>query len=293
MAELRHLVDRYRIRGMYWVDDIFTGDKPWVRAFCEALADSELELEWGCQSRVESVDPPLLRLMRAAGCVQIAFGVESGSKRVLREMKKGTTWNAAVSAFDMTHNAGLRTGASFILGTPGETHKDVEDTLELAARLRSDWTVFFFSTPYPGTELWHQVLANGGGAQLPAYGVDWNNRQNQTPFLITGLQPSELAEYRQLAQNRHFRPNYLRARNMGYAARLAWVALRDPQLVVEAAQVVMRGGRLDDAVEAWFAADRARVTLRRRVGRPLFGMDPARATSSQSKLSSSPRAIAK
>jgi Fe-S oxidoreductase len=71
LAELDELVARWAIRGVYWVDDIFTGDKPWVRAFCKALARRPYRLEWACQSRVESVDRRTLELMRDAGCVQV------------------------------------------------------------------------------------------------------------------------------------------------------------------------------------------------------------------------------
>ncbi len=263
LAELDTLVERWAIRGVYWVDDIFTGDKPWVRALCRALARRPYRLEWGCQSRVESVDRETLSLMRDAGCVQVDFGVESGSKAVLRRMKKGTTWNSVVAAFDLAHDVGLRTGASFILGSPGETESDVRETLALAERITSDWTVFFFSTPYPGTELWGELRGAGLDAALPDYGPAWNNRQSRTPFRTGGLDPDALARWRRTAQNRFFRRNYLHSRNMPFAARLAAGALRRPSLIRDAARVVARGGRLDDAVEAWFAADRERVVLGR------------------------------
>jgi len=270
LSEVDELVARYRIRGIYWVDDIFTGDKVWVRQFCEALARRPYRLEWGCQSRVESADVRTLSAMRDAGCVQVDYGVESGSKAVLRRMKKGTTWDSVVRAFDLTHEVGLRTGASFILGSPGETEADVRETMALAERIASDWTVFFFSTPYPGTELWHEVRSDARAAGFPSYGDAWNNRQRTSPFPLSEVQPERLAELRRDAQNRHFRANYLRRRNLRFAARLTKVAIQEPALLQQAAGVFLRGGRLDDAVEAWFAADRARVTLRRR-GAPSGG----------------------
>lgn len=264
LAEIDHLVQRYSVRGLYFVDDIFTGDRPWVRSFCEALADRGHGLEWGCQSRIESVDRLTLARMRAAGCVQVDFGVESGSKAVLRGMKKGTSNSRVVKAFDLVHAMGMRTGASFILGSPGESDADIRQTLTLARRIRSDWTVFFFSTPYPGTELWHQLRQQGRLDDLPDYGDAWNNRQARTPFPVGDLSPQRLAWWRGVAQNQHFRRNYLRRRNLTYALRLAGVAVQRPALIGQAVQLAVRGGRLDDAVEAWFAADRARVTLRRR-----------------------------
>ena len=260
IAELHHLVEEYDVRGVYFVDDIFTGDRRWVRRFCAALARAPFRLEWACQSRVESVDRGLLEAMRAAGCVQVDFGVESGSKRVLRRMKKGTTAASVARAFDLAHDVGLRTGASFILGSPDEEASDLDETLALARRIRSDWTVFFFSTPYPGTELWHELKQSGQLDGLPEYGAVWNNRQNQTPFDQGPLSPEALAAYRRRAQNQHFSRNYLSPRNLRYAARLARQAAARPHLWLEAGRSLLLGGRWDDAVEAWFAEDRARVT---------------------------------
>ena len=269
LAELDLLVERYAIRGVYWVDDIFTGDREWVRQLCAELARRPYDLEWGCQSRVTGIDRPTLDAMREAGCVQVDFGVESGSQRTLNRMKKGTKVQHIVDAFDLVHDAGLRTGASFIFGSPGEDAEDVWETIALADRIRSDWTVFFFSTPYPGTELWGQVRDTDYFSAFPDYGESWNNRQARTPFMMTGLSPERLAELRRVAQNRAFRRNYLHRRNLGYAMRLLGVAMGQPALLRDAMLTFLTGGRLDDAVEAWFAADRERVTTRRYRSEPV------------------------
>ena len=263
LAELDLLVRRYAIRGVYWVDDIFTGDRQWVRDLCAELIRRPYKLEWGCQSRVTGIDRPTLEAMKAAGCVQIDFGVESGSQTILNRMRKGTRPDSILQAFELVRDVGMRTGASFIFGTPGEEEGDAMATIELARQLQSDWTVFFFSTPYPGTELWGQVRETNFFELFPDYGEEWNNRQTKTPFSMTNLSPEQLAAFRRLAQNEAFRRNYLHTRNIGYAARLTAVALRQPHLIGKAISVAFQGGRLDDAVEAWFAADRARVTTRR------------------------------
>ncbi|MFT4979734.1 MAG: anaerobic magnesium-protoporphyrin IX monomethyl ester cyclase [Myxococcota bacterium] len=263
LAELDLLVDRYAIEGVYWVDDIFTGDRQWVRELCARLTERPYRLEWGCQSRVTGIDRPTLEAMKAAGCVQVDFGVESGSQRILNQMKKGTRTSDIEEAFALVHDVGLRTGASFIFGSPGEEAEDVLETIALADRIQSDWTVFFFSTPYPGTELWQQVRDSDFFELFPDYGESWNNRQRKTPFTMTALSPQQLAEFRRIAQNRAFRRNYLHTRNSGYALRLLGVAMSQPVLIRDAIVTFLTGGRLDDAVEAWFAADRAKVTARR------------------------------
>lgn len=255
LAELRHLVQRDRIRGMYFVDDVFTHDREWTLAFCTALRESELQLEWGCQARVTAVDRELLLAMKAAGCVQVDYGVESGSPRILRKMRKGTTPEQIVAAFDLTHEVGLRTGASFVLGGPGETAEDLALTEQLAERIRSDWTVFFLSTPYPGTVLWRQLAHLR--EQWPAFGEVWNNRVMPAPMPQDGAPAAVVTATRARLQNRFFRSNYLRRRNLRFALRLV-PTLADPQVARTAAKVMTGRGRLDDVVEVAFSTWRGR-----------------------------------
>lgn len=250
IAELDQLVTRDRIRGMYWVDDVFTHDRAWVLTFCEALRARPYRLRWACQSRVTSVDGALLAAMRNAGCVQVDFGVESGSATVLKGMHKAITPTDVEEAFSLARSAGLRTGASFILGSPGETEEDLKATAELARRIDSDWTIFFFSTPYPGTELYERAESRWGQT-WPAFGERWNNRVGPTPLPHGGLDPALVARTRARLQNRHFARNYLHPRNVPFILRLA-TTLPHPDVRAALARVVL-AGRLDEVVEAAFA----------------------------------------
>ncbi|MBM4364828.1 MAG: radical SAM protein [Deltaproteobacteria bacterium] len=251
-AELSLLQRRDGVRGLYWVDDVFTHDRDWTLATCEAIRP--LGLHWGCQSRADAVDGPLLRAMKAAGCVQVDVGVESGSPRLLKAMHKGVKPAQVVEAFDTIHASGLRAGASFILGYPGETEDDILATAALAARIRADWTVFFLATPYPGTELWRRH--EGEAAAWPDWGESWNNRVSPGPMIAGPVPPEAVASWRARLQNRHFRRNYLRARNVPFMLRLLGTLPRRP--VREAvANWLVDGGRADSVVEAAFSEWRA------------------------------------
>lgn len=251
MAELDELVERDHIRGMYWVDDVFTHDRAWVMAFCAALRARPYRLAWGCQSRVTSVDRELLEAMRDAGCVQVDFGVESGSARLLKSMHKSITPTDVVEAFSLAKSVGLRTGASFILGSPDETEADLAATEDLSRRIDSDWTIFFFSTPYPGTEL-YEVTAPTFSGQWPQFGESWNNRVGPTPLANGGLDPELVVRTRARLQNRHFVRNYLHRKNVPFILRLARTLPR-PE-VRAAVKRSVRSGRLDEVVEAAFSS---------------------------------------
>ncbi len=254
LSEIDQLVDEDRVRGLYWVDDVFTHHRAWVLELCAALVKRPYRLRWACQARVTAVDGPLLRAMKQAGCVQVDFGVESGSARILRAMHKGIAPRDVIEAFDLAHATGLRTGASFILGSPGETEEDIAETAALAARIRSDWTVFFFSTPYPGTELgdregpWRE--------SWPSWGERWNNRVGPTPIPQGGPPADRVVAARRALQNQHFRRNYLHLQNLPFILRLAGT-LREGQVRRAILGCARRSGRLDDVVEAAFSAWRA------------------------------------
>jgi radical SAM superfamily enzyme YgiQ (UPF0313 family) len=87
-AELEHMIAAYRIDGFAIVDDNFIVNKPKVRDICLSIQD--LGLRWSALSRVDTVDQALLKDMAAAGCIEVKFGVESGSEALLKAMRKNT-----------------------------------------------------------------------------------------------------------------------------------------------------------------------------------------------------------
>lgn len=87
--ELEHLIPNYDVGGFAIVDDNFVVNKVRVRDICNQISD--LQLQWSALSRVDTVDEELLADMAHAGCIEVKFGVESGSETLLRSMRKNTT----------------------------------------------------------------------------------------------------------------------------------------------------------------------------------------------------------
>ena len=108
-TELVHLMDRYRIKGFGIVDDNFIVNKRKVTDICEHITD--LGLTWSALSRVDTVDRPLLDAMADAGCIEIKYGVESGSETLLKAMGKNTTRAQIKKAFALTADAGIEAKA--------------------------------------------------------------------------------------------------------------------------------------------------------------------------------------
>lgn len=158
--EIELLIKEFGIDTVWFVDDTFTLNKKRVLEFCRKMAERKVRITWGCQAHVKTADAEMFSAMKQVGLVQLDFGVESGSDSVLKALKKDSTAAEIDRAFEIADQCGLRTTATFMFGSPGETMADVEQTMQLAKKIRPDFVSSFFITPYPGTELMTMVEEN-------------------------------------------------------------------------------------------------------------------------------------
>lgn len=161
LDEISTLVQTYGVREICFNDDSFTMNRARAEAICDRIRASGLDLTWTCNTRVNLVRPDLLARMRAAGCISIGYGVESGSDAVLASISKGITLAAARDAVRWTQEAGIEARASFILGLPGETRQTIADTLAFSRSLNADFVIYNLAIPIPGTELYDEAKAAG------------------------------------------------------------------------------------------------------------------------------------
>jgi anaerobic magnesium-protoporphyrin IX monomethyl ester cyclase len=159
MKEIAYLVDCYRLDGIYFHDETFTINYEWVKNLCQEL--KPLNLRWGCQTRVNLVSDELLKIMQSAGCIQIDFGIESASKRVLKSIKKGTTPEQAIIALELARRNNIKSFASFMVGLPGETEDDLMENVNFLKKVKPDYTYFNLYTPFPGTEAAESAIKEG------------------------------------------------------------------------------------------------------------------------------------
>ncbi len=142
---------------VFFQDDCFTLNKGRVHSFCDEVEKRGLEFDWECLSRVDTIDEDAATRMREAGCRRIFFGLESGSEEILKIMNKRTTPEQGRRAVEAATSAGIKTGAFFIIGYPGETDETMLETLRFASSLPLDYLSFSFPYPIPGTGLYERV----------------------------------------------------------------------------------------------------------------------------------------
>ncbi|MGB2986213.1 MAG: radical SAM protein [Phycisphaerae bacterium] len=159
--EMIDLQENYNCGFIFFIDSIFEANKGRAHAICDEIRRRGVKVPWGCEGHVRMVDRETLHVMRAAGCVNIAYGIESGSQRVLDRIGKGTKLEDVDEAIRLTHAVGISTSGLFILGLPGETRDQMERTIELAAKLPLDLAQFTLFVPFPGSRYFEELSAAG------------------------------------------------------------------------------------------------------------------------------------
>lgn len=159
LDELEFLHRRYHIDSFFINDDSFTVSEGRVREFCEGLQQRQLHsLVWGIQTRANIFTENMAKMLKQSGCVQVEFGVESGSPRILKVMKKGVTLEQVRRAYAICRQYRLRTFANFMINTPTETEEDLRATVRLAREIRATHYGFFVTVPLPGTEIYKDYV---------------------------------------------------------------------------------------------------------------------------------------
>jgi len=154
---MQHLHDIYSVRHIMFVDDLFLASKLRTTELCNIILDSGLRITWACTARVDTVKPDILKLMKKAGCWEISFGLETGSKDLLKKMGKATEVKKSEQAVKWAAAAGIRVKGLFILGFPGEDSLTITQTKNFLRRIPISIMNLSKFTPYPGTPIYRDL----------------------------------------------------------------------------------------------------------------------------------------
>ncbi len=155
--EIEELQENYQIKDIAFMDDTFMLNKRRANAIADEIKGRGLDIGFVASSRVDMVDRNLLEKLKSAGLSTLYYGVESGSQRVLNLMKKGITLTQAENAVKSAKDIGLEVLTSFILGFPGETSEEIEETINFSIKLDADYSQFSILTPFPGTPIYNEL----------------------------------------------------------------------------------------------------------------------------------------
>lgn len=151
VEEMEVLSRRYGCGAFYFADDVTTLNRKRIYAMCSEIRRRRLRTHWIVQTRPDLLDRALLREMKSAGCTGVKFGVESGDEGVLDRIQRDIRRERILRAASDVHAEGLDLTAYFMVGHPGETADDVEQTFRVAREVRALMIQVAVHTPYPGS----------------------------------------------------------------------------------------------------------------------------------------------
>jgi radical SAM superfamily enzyme YgiQ (UPF0313 family) len=154
-------LEQLGVRHVLFYDDLFTVSRRRVAELCERFLAEGFRFTWSCNSHPNLLDAAHLRLMRRAGCWQIAYGIESGSQRVLDVVKREVRIPRMLDTLRETRAAGIRTKGLLMMGHPTEGEDSLEDTVRLLRTAPLDLAQVTKFTPYPGTPSYPTIRAHG------------------------------------------------------------------------------------------------------------------------------------
>ena len=190
-------------------DDTFNADPKRAIDICEEIIKRKLNISWTCLARVNFAKQEVLEAMKKAGCWQISYGVESGNEQVLKNIKKGITLEMVREAIKATKKAGIASLGFFILGLPGDTEKTMRQTIDFAKELPLDAANFTICTPFPGTEIYDNILEKNKEFKIE-YNKMMVNLPDKLYYVPQGLDEKTVKKYERMAYKEFYmRPQFI------------------------------------------------------------------------------------
>ncbi len=178
----------YGFDEIHLEDDLLTLNHKHLYAVCDEILNRGLKFNWSAFSRVDTINPDVLRKMREAGCTGMLYGIESGNQHILDKIKKKITLEKIKEAVEMAREAGITVLASFIIGLPGETQETLDRSIEFALELNT-YFGFHVLAPFPGTEVREKAEEYG----IEILTNDWSKYDaNRAVCRTEGAGPAEI-----------------------------------------------------------------------------------------------------
>jgi len=215
VSEFFLLRDKYKARSIAIYDDNFISNPNIVQNVCEELIRKRFDIPFSIEARVDCVSLEVLKTLKKAGCSYIAYGVESGSQKMLDYMNKRITLDKIREVVALTKTVGIPMRCYFMMGFPGETLEEIEQTIKFAIELDAEVASFTLLLPLPGTLEYQRAQQSGDFDPyyyekfiLPEF-----NFPDKALYVPDGMTQNELLSIHRKAYSRYYyRPRVIMKR---------------------------------------------------------------------------------
>ena len=215
VEELVQIKKEYNPDSLWFVDDVFTISHKWLTSFRDELRKQNLLIPYECITRADRLNEEVILMLKETGCFRVWIGAESGSQKVIDLMDRRVDVNQVREMIQLTRKHGIEAGTFIMLGYPGETEEDIEETIRHLKASNPDYFTITVAYPIKGTELYQEIEA------IQTTNLDWStSTDRQVDFKRTYSR-----KYYDYAVKRVINEvNYFKARNkrpsIGAAAKL-------------------------------------------------------------------------
>jgi radical SAM superfamily enzyme YgiQ (UPF0313 family) len=167
VGHIEHVVNKYHVKTIYFEDDNLTFDIKRFEAICDKVIEKGIKFQWETPNgiRADYLTLNLLKKMKKSGCQSVFVGIESGDQYVLDNIiGKSLKLKNVIKFAEMAKKIGLKTGAFYVIGFPGETKENMKNTIDFALMLKRKYDVgmhLLFATPSYGTRLYEECKKKG------------------------------------------------------------------------------------------------------------------------------------
>lgn len=159
--EMEHVIAHYDLEAVFFDDDTFNIGDARMREFARLLRERQTPMKWAMMGRLDTIEEDTLARLAEAGLCAVKYGVESGAQELVDECGKNLDLEQARKTVAATKRCGVGVHLTFTLGLPGETWDTVRRTRDFILELDPDSIQVSLCTPFPGTQLWHELKQEG------------------------------------------------------------------------------------------------------------------------------------
>jgi len=209
IEEIDLLVKNYKIRNIKFTDELFALREDRVTRLCNLIIQRGYDLNIWAYARVDTVNKPMLEKMKQAGIKWLAYGFESASQKVRKDVAKKTEEDQTKKAIEMTQAAGIYIMGNFIFGLPEDDQETMQATLDMAKEYNFEYVNFYMAMAYPGSQLYKDALKQG--VKLPETWHGYGQFSEEAiPMPTKYLSAAEVLRFRDNAFRDYFsNPRYL------------------------------------------------------------------------------------
>lgn len=203
IEEIDFLVSNFNIKNIKIIDEMFAYRESHISEICSLIQGHGHDLNIWAYARVNTVTPKMLSWLKSGGVNWLAYGFESASKKVLKDVSKGFDVDTVDNVVEMTRDAGIYICSNYMFGLPEDDRETMRATLDKAKEINAEWANFQATIAYPGSKLYDKAIDQR--LPLPETWEGFSQHAYETlPLPTNYLAGAEVLVFRDAAFNEYY-----------------------------------------------------------------------------------------